>query len=248
MKRLILVTLALTALVATGAAVANLRSGDVNAVSAALSATTVVHQQTRTLTCAGQTIEVSTGRYTGTATSATPELNGSVELNVHSVYNVAKKLGWVDGHLKIRGADNRSNSRFAAVNTDGKLDGWLNGSAGHRRGSLLGSIAGSFSRTGGLSGGQLGTGTGANAALLVKRIDCSTATTTRPSVHLTVRGQVDGLTTTAISVKPADGGASQSCTIGSEKPGSRIAVGDRVEMTCAQVSGAWVLKKVRERD
>lgn len=247
MKRLFLLTAALVALVAAGAAVANLKSGDVSPVSATLSATTVAHLQTRTLTCDGQTIEISTGRYSGTATSATPDLNGPIELKVHSVYNTTKKLGWVEGHLKIRGADDRSNSRFAAVNTDGKLDGWLNGRAGHRDGSLLGSIAGSFSKGGGLSDGQLGTGTGANAALLVKRIDCKQEDKVRPSVHLTVRGQVDALSAASISVKPADGGASQACTIGDEKPGSNIAVLDRVEMTCAQVSGAWVLKKVRER-
>jgi hypothetical protein len=248
MKRLLLLTIALTALVAAGAAVANLRTGDVSPVSATLTATTVAHLQTRTLNCAGQTIEISTGRYTGTSTSATPDLNGPVTLSVHSVYNATKKLGWVEGHLRIRGADDRSNARFAAVNSDGKLDGWLNGRAGHRGGSLLGSIAGSFSKDGGLSGGQLGTGTGANAALLVKRIDCSPVAKTRPSVFLTVRGQVDALSATSISVKPNDGGASQACTIGDEKPSSRIAVGDRVEMTCAQVSGAWVLKKVREKN
>ena len=248
MKRLILLTIALTALVAAGAAVAKLKSSDVSPVSATLSATTVAHLETRTLTCATQTIEISTGRYTGTATSATPDLNGPVELKVHSVYNTTKKLGWVEGHLKIRGADDRSSARFVAVNSDGKLDGWLNGSAGHRDGSLLGSIAGSFSKTSGLEGGQLGTGTGANTALLVKRVDCDSAAKTRPSVLLTVRGQVDSLSATSISVKPNDGGASQACTIGDEKPGSNIGSGDRVEMTCAQVGGAWVLKKVRERN
>ena len=246
MKRLLLLTAALVALVAAGAAVANLKSGDVTPVSATLSATTVAHLQTRTLTCDGQTIEISKGRYTGTATSATPDLNGPIELKVHSVYNTTKKLGWVKGHLKIRGADDRSNSRFAAVNTDGKLDGWLSGSAGHRDGSLLGSIGGSFSKDGGLSG-QLGTGTGADTALLVKRIGCNPEAKTRPSVFLTVRGQVDVLSAALISVKPADGGASQACTIGDEKPGRNVGVGDRVEMTCAQVGGAWVLKKVRER-
>lgn len=246
MKRVFLLAASLVALVAAGAAVAHLKSGDVTSVSANLTATTVAHLQTRTLTCEGQTIEISTGRYTGTATSATPDLNGPIELQVHSVYNTTKKLGWVEGHLKIRGADDRSNARFAAVNTDGKLDGWLNGQAGHRHGSLLGSIAGSFSKDTGLSG-QLGTGTGANAALLVQRIDCSPVAKTRPSVFLTVRGQVDALSVTSISVKPSDGGNSQVCTIADEKPGSNIALRDSVEMTCAQVSGAWVLKKVREK-
>lgn len=246
MKRLFLLTTALVALAASGAAVANLKAGDVNSVTATFTATTVTHLQTRTLTCAGQTIEISTGRWSGTATSTTPDLNGPAEVSVRSVYNTTKKLGWVDGNLKVRGADDRSNARFTAVNSEGKLDGWLNGNAGHRDGSVFGSISGSFSKEAGLTA-QLGSGTGTNAALLVKRIDCSSAPKTRPSVFLTVRGQVDVLTATSISVKPSDGGASQPCTIGDEKPGSSIALQDRVEMTCAQVGGAWVLKKVREK-
>ena len=130
MKRLFLLTTAVVALVAAGAAVAHLKSSDVSPVSATLTATTVAHLQTRTVTCAGQTIEISTGRYSGTAVSTTPDLNGPAEVWVHSVYNTTKKLGRVDGHLKIRGADDRSSSRFTAVNTDGKLDGWLTGHAG----------------------------------------------------------------------------------------------------------------------
>ncbi|HEY8103701.1 MAG TPA: hypothetical protein VIE18_04240 [Gaiellaceae bacterium] len=247
MKRLFLLTAALSALVATGAAVAHLKSSDVSPVSATLTATTVAHLQTRTLTCAGQTIEISTGRYSGTTTSSTPDLNGPAELWVHSVYNTTKKLGSVNGHLKIRGADDRSSARFTAVNTDGKLDGWLTGHAGRGDGTIVGSLSGSFTKDAGLSGGQLGTGTGANAALLFKRIDCREPKSPKPSVFLTVRGQVDALSATSISVKPSDGGASQACTIAGEKPSNRIAVGDRVEMICAQTGGAWVLKKVREK-
>ena len=115
-------------------------------------------------------------------------------------------------------------------------------------GSLLGSLSATFSRTGGFTEGAIGTGTATNAALLIKRLDCRPNEQQKPSVHLTVRGQVDALSATSISVKPSDNGASQACTIGDEKPKSSIAVGDRVEMTCAQVSGAWVLKKVREKN
>lgn len=246
MKRFFLLVAALTALVATGAAVANLKAGDVNPVSATLSATTVAHLQTRTVTCEGQTIEISKGRYTGTSTSTTPDLTGPVELKVRSVYNTTKKLGWVEGHLKVRATDDRSNARFAAVNVNGTLDGWLAGKAGQRDGILFGSLTGSFTSAGGLSNAQLGTGTGANAAIIAKRLDCKEADETRPSVRLTVRGQVDAVSATSISVKPADGGASQACTIGERKP-KDIAVGDRVEMTCSQVSGAWMLTKIRER-
>ena len=48
MKRLILFTAALSALVATGAAVAHLKTGDVTQVSATLSAATAANVQTRT--------------------------------------------------------------------------------------------------------------------------------------------------------------------------------------------------------
>ena len=87
MKKTIFVVAALAALVASSVAVANLKSGNLSAVSATLSAPTTVHLSTRTVTCDGQTIEVSTGRYTGTSVSTTPDLAGPVELKVHSVYN-----------------------------------------------------------------------------------------------------------------------------------------------------------------
>ena len=246
MRKSIFAAVALVALVASSVAVAHLKSGDVTAVSATLSATTPANVQTRTYTCAGQTFEVTTGRWTGLSTSTTPDLNGAVELHVKSVYNSTKKLGWVDGRLKIRGADDRSSAGFSAVNTDGKLDGWLRGSAGHRDGIIFGSLTGSFSKTGGLTDGQLGTGTGANAAVLAKRVDCNPSETVRPSVRLTVRGSVESISASEIKVKPADGSASQSCTIGERKP-EHIEAGDKVEMTCLQRDGKFVLEKVRER-
>ena len=247
MKKTFLAFAALAALGASSVAVAHLKAGNVSAVSATLSAPTTAHLTTRTLTCAGQTIEISTGRYTGTSTSSTPDLAGPVELRVRSVYNTTTKLGWVDGSLKIRATDNRSNARFSAVNSDGKLDGWLRGRAGHRDGILFGSISGSFSKSGGLTNGQLGTGTGANVAVLAKRADCSASETARPSVHLLVRGEVDAVSSTSISVKPRDGSATQTCAVKDDDDVERIEKGDQVEITCVQISGAWTLAKVRKR-
>ena len=246
MKRTIFVVAALAALVASSVAVAHLKSGNVTAVSATLSAPTTAHLSTRTLTCDGQTIEISTGRYTGTSVSTTPALAGPIELRVTSVYNTTTKLGWVDGSLRITTADKRSKAHFSAVNSDGKLDGWLSGNAGRRDGALFGSLSGSFSKTGGLTDGQLGTGTGANTAVLATRTDCKKSAETRPSVRLTVKGAVESISDSAIAVKPADGSASQSCTVGERKP-ERIEVGDKVEMTCLQREGKFVLEKVRER-
>lgn len=246
MKRLALITAGLATLVTASAAVAHLKTTDVNAVSATLTATTASHVRTQTYTCAGQTIEVSSGRYTGTAASSTGDLAGPLELRINSVYNTTKKLGWASGRLVVGASDNRSHARFEAVIADGKLDGWLNGSAGHRDGRLLGSLSGTFTTAGGLSGGQFGTGTVTNTGLLLGHADCRAADKPRPSVFLTVRGQVDALSSSSISVKPSDGGASQACTIGDRKP-NRIEVGDRVDMTCAQVTGGWVLVKLHER-
>lgn len=243
----ILAVAALAALVVSSVAVANLKSGNVSAVSATLSAPTTAHLTTRTLTCDGQTIEISNGRYTGTSASTTPDLAGPVELRVHSVYNTTTKLGWVDGTLKIRAADNRSNARFTAINSDGKLDGWLRGTAGHRDGILFGSISGSFSKAGGLTDGQLGTGAGANAAVLAKRADCKRPESTRPSVRLLVRGEVEAVSSSSISVKPRDGSATQTCAVKDAGDVEKIEKGDRVEMICVQISGAWTLAAVRER-
>lgn len=248
MKRFILTAAALGTLVVTGAAVAHLKAGDVTQVSATLSATTPANVQTRTYTCDGQTFEVTTGRWTGTATSATPDLNGAAVLHVKSVYNTTKKLGWIDGKLSINGADDRTHAGFSAVNTDGKLDGWVRGKAGRGDGVLFGSISGSFSKTGGLTDGALGTGTGANAALIAKRAECSTSEDKlRPSVHLLVRGEVEAVSSSSIAVKPKDGSATQSCAVKDEDDVEKIEKGDQVEMTCVQVSGAWTLVKVRER-
>jgi hypothetical protein len=248
MKRFVALAIALTALIGTGAAIATLKSVDVTAAGASLTATTVTRSETRTVTCQGQTLEITSARYTGNATSAgTPDLHGPAELRVHSVYVPAKKLGWAEGELRIAAVDGRTKARFIAVNSDGKWDGWLTGHAGPGDGSLFGSLSGSFTKEGGLTAGAIGSASAPDAALIVKRLGCREEKAPKPSVHLRVRGTVDALTATSISVKPADGGPSQACTIGSEKPGSNIAVNDRVEMECVQVSGAWVLAKVREK-
>jgi hypothetical protein len=247
MKRFAVVAAALGALVATGAAVAHLKTGDVAAVSATLSATTPTNVQTRTYTCEGQTFEVTTGRWSGTAASSTPDLNGPAELQLKSVYNTTKKLGWVDGRLKIRAADNRTLARVSGVNADGKLDAWLRGTAGHRDGILFGSLSGSFSRTAGLTDGAIGSGTGANMAVIAKGIRCSAQKPPRPSVHLLVRGQVEAVSATSITVKPADGSAAQTCKVEDDDDVDRIDPGDRVEMRCSQIAGVWVLTHVRTK-
>jgi hypothetical protein len=247
MKRFVLITAALGALVATGVAVAHLKAADVTAASATLSATTPSNVQTRTYTCDGQTFEITTGRWSGTATSTTADLNGAAVLHLKSVYNATKKLGWVEGRLTIGAADGRTHAGISGVNTDGKLDAWVRGSAGRGDGTLFGSLSGSFSKTGGLTDGAIGSGTGTNAAVIAKGIRCNSQQMPRPSVHLFVRGQIETVSATSITVKPKDGSASQSCTVKDDDDVDRVKAGDQVEMTCSQIGGAWVLTKVRKR-
>jgi hypothetical protein len=247
MKRFVVITAALGALVATGAAVANLRASDVAAVSATLTATTPSNVQTRAYTCDGQTFEVTTGRWSGTATSTTPDLNGAAVLHLKSVYNATKKLGWVDGKLSIAAADGRTHAGLSGVNTDGKLDAWLRGHAGRGDGILFGSLSGSFSKTGGLTSGAIGSGTGTNAAVIAKGMRCKSEQTPKPSVHLIVRGQIEAVSATSITVKPKDGTASQTCSVKDDDDVERVKTGDQVELTCSHVAGAWVLDKVRKR-
>ncbi len=247
MKRFVLITAALCALVATGAAVAHLKASDVAAASATLTATTPSNVQTRTYTCDGQTFEITTGRWSGTATSTTADLNGEAVLYLKSHYNATKKLGWVDGRLTIGASDGRTHAWVTGVNTDGKLDGWVRGSAGRGDGTLFGSLSGSFSKTGGLTGGAIGSGTGTNAALIAKGMRCNSEKPTRPSVHLFVRGQIEAVSATSITVKPKDGSAAQTCAVKDDDDVDRVKQGDQVEMSCSQVSGAWVLTKVRKK-
>jgi hypothetical protein len=231
--------------VATSVAVAHgWRAGDVTAVSATLTATTPSNVRTSTHTCNGQTIEITTGRWTGTSTSTTADLAGTVDLWVKSVYNVTKNLGWVEGRLKIRAADDRTGAHFTGINSNGTLDAWLRGHAGKGDGALLGSLTGTFSRTAGLTAGAIGSGSGADAAVLVDAIRCEKPDTPRPSVHLFVRGTVETVSATSISIKPADGSATQTCSVTDARKVQGIAVGDHVLAKCTQVNGAWVLRDV----
>ena len=247
MKRIALIAAALGTLVAAGAAVAHLKAADVSAAAATLTATTPSNVRTQTFTCDGQTFEVTTGKWTGTATSTTADLNGAATLHLKSVYNTTKKLGWVEGQLKIAASDDRTHLQVSGVNTDGTIDGWVRGHAGRGDGSVIGSLAGSFSKTGGLTGGTIGSGTSTNAALIAKHIRCSEEKTPHPSVHLFVRGQVEAVSATSITVKPKDGSASQTCAVKDDDDVERVKTGDQVEMACSQVAGAWVLVKVRKR-
>ena len=82
MRRLIYALAAAAALAVAGLAVAN--SGSPQAIK----------------TVSG-TFTFTTARYTGTATSSEPSLNGAIRLHVQSAINTTRNVGTVDGTLRI---------------------------------------------------------------------------------------------------------------------------------------------------
>lgn len=248
MRKLILSSLAALAAVLAGVALAHEGTGaGVKAVSATFTATTASSVETRSCTGTDGTYETVKAVYTGTAAGSEPGLTGPVELKVTSVYNTTTKAGSLDGRLKIGDGDTRSYAKLWAVNTNGALDGFVYGEAGHRGSALLGSLTATWSGTGGFADGKLGTGSSTSAAVLAGKPSCN-GKPAGSSVRLEVEGTVDAVSATSISVKPSDGGAVQTCAIGSGSPApGGLQKGDSVELRCAQTAGAWVLVKVTKR-
>lgn len=247
MRRIIIPILVALAATLAGVAVAHEggSSTGVKAVSATFAATTAARAETRACTGADGAYEIVKATYAGTAVSTEPSLAGPVELKVTSVYNTTTKIGWLEGRLKIGEGESRSYAKLWAVNSDGALDGFVYGEAGHRGAALLGSLTSGWTRSGGFTDGKLGTGSSTNAAVLAGK-PC-TGKPVGSSVRLTVKGTVDAVSDTSISVKPRDGGAVQTCAIGATSERPRVVKGDSVEMTCAQIESAWVLVKAKKR-
>jgi hypothetical protein len=158
------------ALAATTVALASPGSGrTTKTVSATFAATTIKHLTTTTCTGADGAYQVTNARYDGTATSTDPRLTGTLRVQVRSVVNTTKNLGFVRGTFRVHNSAGRS--------TDGSVVGVLSGGTlqafvtGDLRGDhlgdadLLGSLTASFTATGGFTSGSLGTGPATDTAI-----------------------------------------------------------------------------------
>ena len=147
MKRFVLITAALGALVASRAAVAHLKAADVAAASATLSA------PTRRTSRPGR--RPATARPSKSRPAARPAPASTTPTSPGPRAPPQQRLQHDDeARQGRRQAEDRrrrrpSHAGFSGVNTDGKLDAWVRGSAGHGDGTLFGSLSGSFSKTGG---------------------------------------------------------------------------------------------------
>jgi hypothetical protein len=138
-----------------------------NPVSATFTATTVVTKNVQTCIGADGTYELTHATYSGTSSSSDPSLNGPIRIDVKSVYNTTKNLGWLNAKLRVNGSTgDNAHGNLSAVNAGGKLQGFLNGTATAPGRHLLANVSASFASATGFGSGQLGTGSATNTAVV----------------------------------------------------------------------------------
>jgi hypothetical protein len=248
MRRPLVISLvALAALASAGIAGAWLKQTGTNAAAAAFTATTVERSSLRSCTGPDGTYEIAHLRLTGTSQSSDEALTGPIVFHVKSVYNTTKKLGYVEGWVRVRAGEDRKNAhgRFYAVNTNGTLDGFVHGRVNWRYAALYASVGGTFSATGGIANGTIGSGTATNAGVFFGGGNCRPVKV-RPALKVIVKGDVESVDATQLTVKPFDGSASVSCKRTDRSPHVDAAVGDDVTAECHNLEGSLVLAKLRE--
>lgn len=250
-KTIIVGTVAALALTLAGVAVAHLKPSGSTAAAGEFSA---ARERADTRTCTGPDgrYEITRGRYAGTATSSDEALAGPIELQVKAVYNVDKKIGWLEGWLRIRKGDDdrRSKGRFwATLGDGGVVNGFVHGRVSHHYAALFSGLTATFSPAGGFASGKLGgSGGQTNVAVLVGR-PCTGRSDSQPTaVKLSVKGEIAEITATSVSVKPNDGSQAQACARKDGRSPSLdgYAVGTKVEMGCALVDGTMTLLKIKK--
>ena len=253
MKKLSVIGLTATvALALVGVAVAHLTASGTTAVSATFSATSPQSFKSRTCNGPDGQYQLIDAYYTGSSTSADSSLNGDARVRIHSAYNTTEKIGWATGTLKLDNA----NTRFDAVNVNGKLTGLVRGRVDDHHTSLLGSFTADFSASG-LANGQLGGGGSIpNVALLTGQI-CTSQDNgngnddkkddNKDNKSIEVDGTIDSIVpSVSISVLPEHGSVVQTCALGPKSPSvAGYSKGQKVEIKCATVDGKLTLVRIK---
>lgn len=238
------------ALVVAGVAFATLRSTGVSTTTATFSATKE-RLTLRTCTGNGDEYVIGKGTYLGTMTFADPnaDLGGPIRIWATSVYNKTDGVGWASGWIRSRDSDKRPNGRFwATLGSGGSLDGFFEGRVNRRLALLLGDLSATFDAQVGFSSGKLGNGTTSLPAVLAGR-PCAESKPAPIAVKLIVRGKVEAVSSTSLTVKPNDGSSSQTCAVkaGVSPSTANTQVGDNVEMRCGLVEGQMTLLKLSKK-
>ncbi len=250
MRRPIVIAVATAAALATaGLALATLNASGVSATTATFSAAKE-RSETRTCTGNGDTYEITAGRYVGSVDFADPNsaLDGPVRIQVRTVLNKTKGIGYVEGWLRIKDDDRRGHGKFVGtLDGSGNVDGFVQGRVNREYAVLLGSMSAKFSADGGFTEGKIGSGTTSLPAVLVGR-PCKDSKPAGIAVRLVVKGKVSKLDAASITVDPKDATPAQACDIkaGTSPSLEGVAVGSEVEMGCGLVDGKMTLLKLKK--
>lgn len=249
MRRTIVIGVAIAAALSTaGLALATMSASGISATTATFNAAKE-RSETRTCTGNGDTYEITNGRYAGTVDFADPNsaLDGPVRIQVRTVLNKTKGIGYVEGWLRIKDDDRRGHGRFVGtLDGSGNVDGFVQGRVNREYAVLLGSMSAKFSADGGFTEGKIGSGTTSLPAVLVGR-PCRDSKPAGIAVRLVVKGTVSKLDT-SITVDPKDKTPAQTCEIkaGTSPSLEGVGVGTEVEMACGLVDGKMTLLKLKK--
>jgi CHRD domain len=162
---------AAAALIAAGIAAAHSQwTQSTQAAAADFTATTVSQSRSNTCTGSDGTYQDTTATYTGTSTSSSSQLNGSLQIRAHSVVNTTENLGWLDGSFRVQ---NGINASFHAAIANGNLVGLATAGSSHNSGKLVASLSSAFTAAGGFTGGKLGSGSANGAGVFFSQGSCT---------------------------------------------------------------------------
>jgi hypothetical protein len=239
MRRIIWITTTLLALAAASIAVAHEKDGkSVKQVSATFAATTASDVRTATCTASDGTYASSRGRYSGTATSTDPSLNGTATVDAESIVNTTTGFGTVSGKLRIETADGKHTvASFDAVSSSGHIAGLAEGRGSESWNKLIANLSADYTAAGGFANGKLG-GTSGGDAVVVSSGGCHGSSTKPETIE--GHGAITAVSSTSI---PAAG---VTCAVPAELAtvAGALHVGDRVELKCTSAGGTTTLARV----
>jgi hypothetical protein len=244
MRKLMLVSVGLVALSTASLAVAHGIEGhkSAKAVAGTFFASTAAKTETRSCTTTeGKTIEVTTGRWSGTA-AGDPDLAGPIVVAARSVINTTDGVGVVEGRLRIDVASGRDTTAgFSAVYDHGKVAGLAAGSAHDPGARLIGNLSAGFTTAGGFTDGKIGGATAGGSAVELGPGRCaSTKSTTERSE---ARGTVSAVSSSSITV------AGLTCAVPADLASklAGVKVGDRAEIRCTLSGSTNTLARFEKR-
>ena len=244
MKRIVLLTAGVAALVFSGLAVAHASlSHSIKGVSATFTATTVSNLRTSTCVGAeGNPFTYTRATYSGTATSTDPTLNGPVTLDLSSYINTTTGYGTVAGKLRITTANNghtdahidavASHNAFAGL-AAGRVDGqtWL-----------LANVSADFAPATGVANGKLGATAGGDA------VEGVPGRCVKPSPPKPQRIHAVGYTTAVSATSVSAAGV--TCAVPADLASfvqSHVSIGTRVDLKCLVSNGTPTLTHIGVR-